>query len=469
MMMKRVDILGGPAAGATPHGGYPGSRGMHRPTRQTRADRKSDTDELHLSFRLIRTLLGVAEYRNITRAAKELNHSQASITKQIQLLEQKLGAPLFDRTTKGMTLTAYGAAFLPRASASAAAFRQVRSLAPKQTGQPSSGAAHFYNMDVSDRWLAALLAVTEHQNVTEAAHRMDISTAAVLASLKKLERSFGLQLFAREANRLVPTPFAAALAQCVRIAANELALARHELASLRGGQRGRVTVGALPYARTMIVPRSITRLLERHEHIEVTTFEDNYPLLLAALRSGDLDVIVGALRGLNEDDLVETPLFHDRLALIVRAGHPLLNGSRLDWRQLANYEWLLPKSDTPMRQATERVLQVIGIKPSRRAIETGCPVTMRGLLVDSDRVTLAPRHQIHYEERAGVLASIPVDHPQAAYPIGLTTRAGSTLSPATTVFIEQICQVAAELEAERHRGNGGRAGHFSEAPADCAH
>jgi LysR family transcriptional regulator, regulator for genes of the gallate degradation pathway len=248
---------------------------MHRPTRQARVDRPSETAELHLSFRLIRTLLGVAEYRNITRAAKELNHSQASITKQIQLLEQKLGAPLFDRTTKGMTLTAYGEALLPRASASAAAFRQVRSLAPKQSGQPSSGACHFYNMDVSDRWLAALLAVTEHQNVTEAAHRMDISTAAVLSSLKKLERSFGLQLFAREANRLIPTPFAAALAQCVRIAANELALARHELASLSGGQRGRVTVGALPYARTMIVPRAITRLLERHEHIEVTTFEDN--------------------------------------------------------------------------------------------------------------------------------------------------------------------------------------------------
>jgi LysR family transcriptional regulator of gallate degradation len=111
----------------------------------------------------------------------------------------------------------------------------------------------------------------------------------------------------------------------------------------------------------------------------------------------------------------------------------------------------------------------MGIKPSRRAIETGCPVTMRGLLVDSDRVTLAPRHQIHYEERAGMLASIPVDYPQAAYPIGLTTRAGRTLSPAATVFIEQICQIAAELETERRREGGSRVGHFSEPLADCAH
>lgn len=43
--------------------------------------------------------------------------SQSSLTKHIQSLEKELGVPLFDRTTRSVTLNAYGRAFLPYAQA----------------------------------------------------------------------------------------------------------------------------------------------------------------------------------------------------------------------------------------------------------------------------------------------------------------------------------------------------------------
>lgn len=48
----------------------------------------------------------------MTRAAKKLYTAQPSLSRQIQKLEEEVGAPLFDRSKRGMRLTVVGATFL---------------------------------------------------------------------------------------------------------------------------------------------------------------------------------------------------------------------------------------------------------------------------------------------------------------------------------------------------------------------
>lgn len=45
--------------------------------------------------------LRVAEHGNITAAAKSLYISQPALSKQITLLEQEIGLPLFERQARG--------------------------------------------------------------------------------------------------------------------------------------------------------------------------------------------------------------------------------------------------------------------------------------------------------------------------------------------------------------------------------
>ena len=59
----------------------------------------------------------VSRHLHFTRAAEELNVAQPSVSQQIRKLEAELGAPLFHRMKRHVTLTEAGETFLPHARA----------------------------------------------------------------------------------------------------------------------------------------------------------------------------------------------------------------------------------------------------------------------------------------------------------------------------------------------------------------
>ena len=61
-----------------------------------------------IDFELYRIFVAVAKEENITKASEQLNISQPAITKQIKNLENQLSIKLFERKSKGVTLTQYG-------------------------------------------------------------------------------------------------------------------------------------------------------------------------------------------------------------------------------------------------------------------------------------------------------------------------------------------------------------------------
>jgi LysR family transcriptional regulator of gallate degradation len=191
--------------------------------------------------------------------------------------------------------------------------------------------------------------------------------------------------------------------------------------------------------RTRIVPKAITHLLAGHSYLDVSTVEGPYHDLITGLRCGDIDIVIGALRGEKVDkDLQEEVIFTDSLSLIVRAGHPLTRRNYIAWRDLVRYQWILPRPGTPTRDLFERTIQRRGLALPDHVVETSSTVMLRGLLLESDRITVLSRHQIQFEEEAGLLAVLPFDLSGSERPIGMTRRRTGALSPAAELFVDEV-------------------------------
>jgi DNA-binding transcriptional LysR family regulator len=71
----------------------------------------------------VEAFLAIARSGGFARGSAALHLSQPAVSRRIKLLEAELGAPLFDRLGRGVTLTEAGRAFLPHAQALLASMR----------------------------------------------------------------------------------------------------------------------------------------------------------------------------------------------------------------------------------------------------------------------------------------------------------------------------------------------------------
>lgn len=110
-----------------------------------------------MSFRRIEYFLAVAKHLNFTKAARECYVAQAAISQQIKQLEEELGLTLFDRGSKGVTLTPAGAYFSQQCRSILdqynGAVKQARAIADGAKQELRLGISGLYAQDAFPEYL----------------------------------------------------------------------------------------------------------------------------------------------------------------------------------------------------------------------------------------------------------------------------------------------------------------------------
>ncbi|KGB08649.1 LysR substrate-binding domain-containing protein [Klebsiella aerogenes] len=288
------------------------------------------------------------------------------------------------------------------------------------------------------RHLHTFVAVAQQGTLGRAAETLNLSQPALSKTLNELEQLTGTRLFERgrlgAQLTLVGEQF---LTHAVKVL-DALNTAGQALNRKEGMNSDVVRIGALPTAALGILPTVIGQFHKQQKDITLQVATMNNTMLLAGLKSGDVDIGIGRMSdpelmsGLNYE-----LLFLESLKLVVRPGHPLLQETVTLSRVM---EWSVvvsPKGTIP-RQNAETLLQSQGCKIPPGCIETLSASLSRQLTVDYDYVWFVPSGAVKDDLRRGLLTSLPIATEGAGEPIGILTRVDASLSQGAQTLLSAI-------------------------------
>ncbi|HBR2142030.1 TPA: LysR family transcriptional regulator [Klebsiella pneumoniae] len=288
------------------------------------------------------------------------------------------------------------------------------------------------------RHLHTFVAVAQQGTLGRAAETLNLSQPALSKTLNELEQLTGTRLFERgrlgAQLTLVGEQF---LTHAVKVL-DALNSAGQALNRKEGLNNDIVRIGALPTAALGILPTVIGQFHKQQKDITLQVATMNNTMLLAGLKSGEIDIGIGRM---SDPELMSglhyELLFLESLKLVVRPGHPLLQETVTLSRVM---EWpvvVSPKGTVP-RQNAEALLQSQGCKMPAGCIETLSASLSRQLTVDFDYVWFVPSGAVKDDLRRGVLIALPIATQGAGEPIGILTRVDATLTPGTQTLLSAI-------------------------------
>ncbi|HXQ22908.1 MAG TPA: LysR family transcriptional regulator [Candidatus Acidoferrales bacterium] len=401
------------------------------------------------NLRYLRAFREIVRCGSVSAAARAIHLTQPAVTQIVAHLELSFATHLFERTSAGMLPTEAARLLLARVDRALAQLTDGLSEATRARDRDGGPARADVLRAITVAQLVSLVAVVEAGSFGGAARWTGLARPSLHRAARSLENVIGIPLFEATSFGVRPTREAERLARRVQLAFAEIAQARAEIAALGGGSIGRTVIGAMPLARSLLVPRAVLEFSNTHPQHTISILDGPYENLLAALRKGFADMLIGALREpLPGPDIVQEHLFDDPLAVVVRAHHPLARRPPPSIGELSSFRWVAPRPGTPLSQQFTELFTTAGIEVPPQQIECNSLAAARALLIGSDRVMLLSEHQIQQELASGLLVALPHPGGCVARRIGLTMRRDWRATPVQAVLLDILRQTARHLARE---------------------
>ena len=396
-----------------------------------------------LNLRHLRALSAVVAHGSLSAAARAAGLSQPALTQGLSKLERQLDARLFERRSDGVTATAGGARMAARGAAAfehlAAAARGGRGFSRPEQLMTATQLAAFRHLADAGSFVAAATSSGQSQ---PAIHR----------AVRDLEQICATALLERRGRGVVLTAAGRRIARGVRLAASEIAAGIVEVGDPMGGggrPGGRIAIGAMPLSRALVLPHAIARFVRAVPGTVIDVVEGSWRELVEPLRDGVIDLMIGALRDETPPGLEQRALFTDRLVTIGRAEHPLANKANPSLAALAAQGWIVAAPGTPLRLRWDAMFA--GRAAPVAPIECGSVMVIRGILQDSDLLTLLSPDQVALEIETGMLATIGRPLAHGTRTIGITTREDWRPTAAQRMLIALLKQAAIDTRVQENK------------------
>ncbi len=310
------------------------------------------------------------------------------------------------------------------------------------------------------RHLNCFLEVAGRSSFVGAARALGVTQPAVSKTIGELEATLRVQLFERSRAGVRLTAEGEAFRRHAGPAVSEL---RRAIASVDPSDRqslATVSVGALPTVAGQVVPAAVLAARGNGLRARIRVAVGPAVYLLAELRAGQLDFVVGRMAEAAEmAGLQFERLYSERVVFVVRTGHPLALAGSGTLASIVEFPVVLPPAGSAIRPEVDRALIANGIGELRDVVESASPVFSISLLKSSDAIWIISRSVVAAEIGEGGLVELPFEAGIASGPVGLTTRPEGLPSVAADVLVAEIRSAVPHPETARpDRATPARAG-----------
>jgi DNA-binding transcriptional LysR family regulator len=298
--------------------------------------------------------------------------------------------------------------------------------------------------------VAAFVETAERQSVSRAAEALFISQPALTARLKALEADLGAQLFVRTPRGMRLTDAGSAFLPYAVRALETLTDGRMQVNALERGGAGRLVIGAAPAVSTYVLPPLLKR------------FSEGYPRISISVRTGHseeiLDLVLreqatlGLVRALQHPDILSTPLYEDRLVLVVDPSHPFAKAGRIRMKDLADEQLVQFDRTSSYRDLTSALFLTAGVSPAGR-MELDNIDAAKKMVEQGFGVALLPQTSVTDELEAGTLAEVEIVDaaPVRRRIVAITLRDAGPPAGHAKAFLATFDEIRGELTNGRRR------------------
>ena len=302
-------------------------------------------------------------------------------------------------------------------------------------------------MRLDTKQLRHLATIVEERTFLRAATVLNVSQPALSKSIQLLERTIGVKLLERGRHGAEPTIYGKALALRYKQIEGELHQAVQDVAAMKEGTEGHLTIGATHTASSYIVPVAVSRLKAARPNIVVEVVEDRANRLLQTLKDGEIDLAVSPIYGeFIDPTLNEDFLFNSNLVVVTRPGHPLGKRKSVKFSDLEPYAYVGARAGNTASRQAELLLKTACISGFRYAVATNSSDMTKRIIEELDYFGLLPHSHVAADVRARLLHAIKLDAAGNVWPIGVRWRKDRISNPMIKIFISELKLAARRLK-----------------------
>ena len=246
--------------------------------------------------------------------------------------------------------------------------------------------------------------------MSHAARALFITQPAATARIQRLEENLGAKLFVRTPRGMRLTEAGSAFLPQAHRALDAIADGRRMVNAVEGGGAGRLALGAAPALSTYVLPAVLKRFSVSHPRVRVSVTTGHSEEILQLLLAEKVDV--GLVRALRHPEIVSTPLYEERLVLVVQPGHRFAATGRTRLLEMAREQLVTFDRASGYTELTTALFRDAGVRPEG-VMELDNIEATKKMVQEGFGVALLPQTAVAGELDAGTLCGVRIEDAEA--------------------------------------------------------